>query len=71
MKGQSEFARLVSQIDAEHQAAKWAITAPNIGTAQHRFITRRLQKIGEYHQQLTQLVGPETAIRIVSERMDK
>jgi hypothetical protein len=37
------------------------------GTAQHRFITARMERIADHHQALTQLVGAQEATRIVSE----
>lgn len=63
----SEVARLRQQIAQEYEAATRGLTGLASGTAQHRFITARMERIADHHQTLTHLVGVQEATRIVSE----
>ena len=67
----SEIARLREQIAREHEAACWARTGLAVGTAQHWFITRRMERIGEHQQQLSTLVGEQESIAFVAYLMEK
>jgi hypothetical protein len=60
-------ARLRSQIAQEYEAATRGLTGLAAGTAQHRFITARMECIADHHQTLTHLVGAQEPTRIVSE----
>ena len=66
----SEIARLREQITREHEAACWARTGLAVGTAQHWFITRRMERIGEHQQQLSTLVGEQASIEFVTHLME-
>jgi hypothetical protein len=66
----SEVARLREQIIREHEAACWALTGPTIGTAQHWFINRRLERIGACQEELTTLVGEQASLAMVTEIME-
>jgi len=55
--GTSEVARLKQQIEAEQVSAHRALHSPAYGAAQHKFITRRLERMGELHDELKVLVG--------------
>jgi hypothetical protein len=61
----SEVARLREQIAQEHQAAEWALTGLANGTAKHRFITRRMERIGDHQQRLASLIGEKESMQIV------
>ncbi len=61
----SEVARLREQIEHEHQAASWALTGPALGTAQHWFISRRMERIGAYQERLAVLVGEQASLALV------
>ncbi|SRR5258707_1060126 len=61
----SEVARLHEQITREQQAASWALTGLASGTAQHRFISRRMERIGVYQEQLAALVGEQASLALV------
>ena len=61
----SEVARLYEQIDCEQKAASWALTGLAIGTAQHWFISRRMERIGVYQEQLAALVGEQASLALV------
>jgi hypothetical protein len=69
--GQSEVARLMSQITAEYEAAQWALSGQAVGVSQHQFITARLERMEDARQELEQLVGPEESTRLFVERLEK
>ncbi len=54
---QSEVARLMHQIQMEHEAAQRALYGLAQGTAQHEFITARMENIGRCGEQLKHVVG--------------
>ena len=66
----SEVARLRAQIAREHEAASWALTGLALGTAQHWFITRRMERIGEHQQRLSALIGEQASIELVAAVME-
>jgi hypothetical protein len=66
----SEVARLREKIDCEHQAASWAMSGQAIGTARHWFISRRMEHIGVYQEQLAVLVGEQASMAIVIEILE-
>ena len=66
----SEVAHLKERITREHEAASWALTGLASGTAQHRFITRRMERIDAHRERLNTLVGERASIAIVVEVMD-
>ena len=67
---QSEIARLKTQIEAEMQAAHWALHGASLGTAQHQFITCRMERLGVLHEELKELVGEEEGLRLLIQVMD-
>jgi len=67
----SEIARLREQITREHEAASWALTGLAVGTAQHWFITRRMERIGAHQQHLSELIGEQASMALVVAVMDE
>jgi len=63
----SEVARLMRQIDQEYEAAERGLRGLTSGTAQHAFITKRMENIAVYHQTLIEVVGAQEAGRIITE----
>ncbi|GCE11200.1 hypothetical protein [Tengunoibacter tsumagoiensis] len=61
----SEVARLLAQISAEYEAAQRGLTGLSYGTSQHDFITARMEKMGQLHNQLQSLVG-DVAIAMIA-----
>ena len=53
----SQIARLLKQIEDEQTAARRGMTDFAEGAARHKFINARLQRMGEYCDQLTEVVG--------------
>ncbi len=67
---QSELASILERIDSENQAAQWALSAPNLGTAKHLFITRRMERMGALHEELEGLVGEQQAMELTVKTME-
>jgi hypothetical protein len=65
----SDVARLLSQIGAEYDAGQRGLSGLCQGMSQHRFITARMERMEELHQQLRTLVG-ERAIALVATHLD-
>jgi hypothetical protein len=67
----SQVARLLEEIEAEQRAAKWAMTGISSGSLRHRFITRRMDRIGAAGEQLMTIMGDrEQAMGLVLKRLD-
>lgn len=66
----SEVALLRERLELEHRACMWALTALNLGTAQHRFITSRFRQMDVCCARLTTLVGEEEATTTLCEVFD-
>lgn len=68
--GQSEIAHLLQQIDLEYEAARAALNDLACGTAQHAFITARMERLNFYHEELSHHVGTHEAARLLVERLE-
>ena len=67
----SEVAQLRQRIQLEYEAAQRGLYDIAQGTAQHAFITQRLENMAEYHKALKQLVGEHGAIKILAEVLEQ
>lgn len=67
----SEVARLREQIAREHEAMCFAQTGLAIGAAKHRFISRRMERIGVYQERLSALVGEQASMEVLIEIMEQ
>ena len=56
--GKSEVARLRAELDRQGEACR-ALKGLALGTAQHQFITRRMERMGEIHEELKKEIGEE------------
>jgi hypothetical protein len=61
----SEIAQLKAQIDAEYEAAQRGLTGLAEGSAQHQFITSKMENMQKSLQRLIELAGPEKAREIL------
>lgn len=59
---ESELARLLRKIDLEAHAAWNGLYDFTQGSSKQAYISERLQRLGQYHQQLQNLVGKQQAI---------
>ena len=66
----SEVAWLREQIAAEHLAASRGLQGYAV-VANHEFIEARMDRLGDYHQQLVALVGESEAMKIVVAAMEQ
>ena len=66
----SEIARLRQRIAEEYEAAMRGLSGFACGSAKHQFITKRMERIGSYHETLQHLVGEREATRIVAETLE-
>ena len=66
----SEVARLRAQIQAEYEAAERALYGFADGTARHKFITTRMERMEACVDELVALVGIEEAAAILAETLE-
>jgi hypothetical protein len=71
MSNESEVAWIRQQIAAEQESAHRALYSFAYGSAKHRFITRRLERIGTLHNALKAIVGEDHATQILVEGMEE
>jgi hypothetical protein len=57
----SEVAQIVAQIQAEYESGMCGLSGLASGTARHEFITARMERIGQLHGDLRDLVGEQHA----------
>jgi hypothetical protein len=70
MHPEFEVARLVRQIELEHEAAKQALTGFS-QMAKHQYITARMERIAALKDILTPKIGEEAASKIVMEVLER
>ena len=68
---QSEVARIRQQIELEQQAAWLGLYGLAQGTAQHEFITAKMERIWELRDTLAPLVGEAEASRMMCESCER
>ncbi|HZS75079.1 MAG TPA: hypothetical protein VFA41_00570 [Ktedonobacteraceae bacterium] len=68
---ESELARLLRKIDLEAQAAWNGLYGFTQGSSKHAYITARLERLGQYHQQLQTLVGEQQATRTLMQALEQ
>jgi hypothetical protein len=61
----SEVAGLLSRITAEYEAAQRGLSGLAYGTAQHDFISARMESMGRLHSELRTIVGDSAMALIV------
>jgi hypothetical protein len=61
----SEVAGLLSRITAEYEAAQRGLSGLAYGTAQHEFISARMESMGRLHSELRTIVGDSAMALIV------
>lgn len=66
----SEIAHLLAQVQAEYEAAARGLSGLASGVACHRFITIRMERIGQLHVALEEVVGEEQAARLLVSTLD-
>lgn len=67
---QSEVSRLKAEIELENAACRYALNAPSLGVARHSFITRKMERMGELHEELKKWIGEEKTAKFVVKTMN-
>ncbi len=68
----SEVARMKQQVAAEYLSARLGLSGLAYGTSRHRFITSRMERMGETLETLSQVVGSkEEAMHIIAETLQE
>jgi len=65
-ESQSEVARIRALIDTEYQASHLALHGLALGTAQHEFITKRMERIFGHIEALSLVAGPATMQEVMT-----
>ena len=65
----SEVAWQLEQIKLQYEAAQIGLYGLARGTARHAFIAAKMRSMGQIHQELQRLVGPDQAIQLVAETL--
>lgn len=66
----SRIAQLRTEIAEAYTAARWGLYGFADGSAKHRFITERMERIGACHESLKEIVGDEVATRLMLGTME-
>jgi hypothetical protein len=69
--GQSEITRMRQTIAAEYLSAQLGLFGLAEGTSRHRFITTKMERMGESFETLAQMMGKEQAIQIVADTLQE
>jgi len=70
METKSEVARILAQIEQEHEACRSGLQGLAQGISRHSFITARMEQMSKLHQELMELVGT-SAMGLIVMRLDK
>jgi hypothetical protein len=67
---QSEVARVKAEFELQNAAAQYALNGMSLGVAKHSFITSKLDRMGELHEEMKKIIGEEEAARFVVKTMN-
>ncbi len=67
----SEVAELLAQIQAEYISGIRGFSGFASGTARHDFVTARMERMGQFHKDLCDLVGENDAIALVVHTLEE
>lgn len=70
-QNKSEVARIREKIELEQQAAWLGAYGLALGTAQHKFISRKMGRIWDLRNELAPLVGEDEATEMMCESCEK
>jgi hypothetical protein len=62
----SDVSRILKQIEQEYESSKRGLEGLASGTTRHDFIQQRAENIGQCHEHLSNLIGPEQAIALIA-----
>ncbi len=67
----SEVARVRQHIAAEYLSAQLGLSGLAEGTSRHRFITTKMERMGEDVEALMEMMGKEQAIQVVAQTLQE
>ena len=67
----SEVAQIMAQIQAEYESSMCGLSGLASGTSRHEFITARMERIGQLHSDLRDLVGEQDATGLLVNALEK
>ncbi len=67
----SEVARILTQIQAEYESGTRGLSGLASGTTTHRFITARMERIGQLHSALENIVGEDCATALLVSTLEE
>jgi hypothetical protein len=67
----SDVARMRQTIAAEYLSAQLGLTGVAEGTSRHRFITNKMERMGESFEALAEMMGKDQAIQIVAQTLQE
>lgn len=70
-EARSEVAYLLAQIQAEYMSGVLGLSGFASGSARHDFITARMERMGQLHNELCNIVGENDAIAMVVHTLEK
>jgi len=65
IKPGSEVARILRQIREEYESARLGLSGFACGTSKHEVITKKLENMSKYHEELRAIVGDESMALVV------
>jgi hypothetical protein len=71
MTGQSDIARMRQHIASEYLSAQLGLSGLAEGTSRHKFITTKMERMGESFDALAQTMGKEQAIQIIAQTLQE
>jgi hypothetical protein len=67
----SEVRKLLEHIHAEYQAAQWALSGLALGSACHSFISRKMERMQDGMEQLSQAIGQDLAVKALAQLLEE
>jgi hypothetical protein len=67
----SEVARLREQVELEYEAMMQGLSGFAEGSAMHDFISARMARVGDFHDELAKEIGEDRATQIICELYNK
>ena len=70
-QNRSEVARLKAELELRTAAANAGLYGTSLGNAQHKVITKRMERMGETHEELIGLMGEARASQFAAKTMNR
>jgi hypothetical protein len=67
----SAVARLRSELEAEYESAKLGLQGLACGTSRHKFLKKKMDRVGRIADELKKFVGEDETVKLLSEMNDQ